>query len=194
MTHSASPEETLSKRDPVLGHVIASQPDRWPRRPNEYPIWGLVRIVMAQQISTQMACGIASRAKLAFPQMASPGCDTVPTLKDLQAFGLPKQRAESCLEILNRSQEILAKVEQGQPWELVLRGIRGVGPWTISTFRIMVLRHPDVLPLGDVGLERAVRSIYGDLSSVERLGENWRPFRSVASWYLWRTLGNVQLG
>jgi DNA-3-methyladenine glycosylase II len=58
----------------------------------------------------------------------------------------------------------------------------------------MVLRDPDVLPLGDVGLERAVANVYGGSHHVEELAENWRPYRSVACWYLWRTLGNKQLG
>lgn len=58
----------------------------------------------------------------------------------------------------------------------------------------MVLREPYVLPLGDVGLERAILKIYGPGRDVELLAEHWRPFRSVACWYLWRTLGNKQLG
>jgi DNA-3-methyladenine glycosylase II len=58
----------------------------------------------------------------------------------------------------------------------------------------MVLREPDVLPLGDVGLERAVRNVYGDAADVQQLAEKWKPYRSVACWYLWRTLGNKQLG
>jgi DNA-3-methyladenine glycosylase II len=58
----------------------------------------------------------------------------------------------------------------------------------------MVLREPDVLPLGDVGLERAIANVYGRPHGVESLAERWRPFRSVACWYLWRTLGNEQLG
>lgn len=83
---------------------------------------------------------------------------------------------------------------QGQSWEQALAGIKGIGPWTIAVFRIMVLRDPDVLPLGDVGLERAIANVYGNASNVEHLSEAWRPFRSVACWYLWRTLGNEQLG
>jgi DNA-3-methyladenine glycosylase II len=58
----------------------------------------------------------------------------------------------------------------------------------------MVLRNPDELPSGDVGLERAVANVYGMAHTIEHLGETWRPFRSVACWYLWRTLGNEQLG
>lgn len=85
-------------------------------------------------------------------------------------------------------------MQQGVTWELAIAGIKGVGPWTISTFRVMVLRDPDVLPLGDVGIEGAVRNVYGEAAYVQQLGERWKPYRSVACWYLWRTLGNKQLG
>jgi len=85
-------------------------------------------------------------------------------------------------------------VNQGQSWEEALKGIKGIGPWTIAVFRIMVLRDPDVLPLGDVGLERAIANVYGPNQDVQKLAEKWRPYRSVACWYLWRTLGNEQLG
>ena len=150
MTLLPHAEETLSTSDPVLRDIIASQSDRWPSQPTEDPIWGLIRIVMAQQVSTRAACGIAGRAKAAFPQMTMATSDLIPTPEDLRALGLPKRRAQSCVEILHRSQEILGKVKEGQTWELALTDIKGIGPWTISTFRIMVLRHPDVLPLGDV--------------------------------------------
>jgi 3-methyladenine DNA glycosylase/8-oxoguanine DNA glycosylase len=109
-------------------------------------------------------------------------------------MGLPERRAQCCVTILQRSDEIRAKVQQGQPWGEALAGIKGIGPWTLAVFRIMVLREPDVLPLGDVGLERAITNVYGRPRCVERLGDRWRPFRSVACWYLWRTLGNEQLG
>jgi len=109
-------------------------------------------------------------------------------------MGLPERRAQCCVDIVRRSKDILAKVQQGQTWEEALAGIKGIGPWTLSVFRIMVLREPDELPLGDIGLQRAIANIYGASSDVECLGEAWRPFRSVACWYLWRTLGNEQLG
>ena len=96
--------------------------------------------------------------------------------------------------IAKTSGEILDRVRLGCSWDDVLSDIKGVGPWTIGVFRIMVLRDPDVLPMGDVGLLRAVRNIYGTTANIECLGDNWRPFRSTACWYLWRTLGNEQLG
>jgi DNA-3-methyladenine glycosylase II len=189
-----SAERLLSARDHTLGRVIASESARWPSRPTEDPIWGLVRIVMAQQIATQVACRLAERVKAAYPDLTAPSPATVPEATSLRMFGLPKRRAQCCVTILQKSDDIRAKVQQGHTWDDALTGIKGIGPWTLAVFRIMVLRNPDELPLGDVGLERAIANVYRRSRNIERLGENWRPFRSVACWYLWRTLGNEQLG
>jgi DNA-3-methyladenine glycosylase II len=186
-------ERLLSAHDSILSKVISSQSSRWPSQSTENSIWGLIRIVMAQQVSTLVACRIAQRAAAAHPQLLAPSPLAVPDPTSLRTIGLSQRRAQCCAEIVRRSDDILASVEEGMPWEDALKGIKGIGPWTISVFRIMVLREPDVLPLGDVGLERAIDNIYGRRRNVERLGETWRPFRSVACWYLWRTLGNAQL-
>jgi DNA-3-methyladenine glycosylase II len=174
--------------------VIAAQQARWPARPTEDPIWGLVRIIMAQQISTRVACRLAEQAKTAYPGIEAPSRNAAPDWESLRALGLSERRARCCFTVLHRSDEIRAKVREGLPWEEVLAGVKGIGPWTLSVFRIMVLRNPDELPSGDVGLDRAVTNVYGKAYDAERLGETWRPFRSVACWYLWRTLGNEQLG
>jgi len=187
-------ERSLSARDPTLARLVTSQSARWPSRATEDPIWGLLRIVMAQQVSTLVACRLAERAKSAHPRLLTPTPVDAPDPASLRAIGLSQRRAECCTDIVRQSDEILAKVEQGHTWEQALAGIKGIGPWTIAVFRIMVLRDPDVLPLGDVGLERAIENVYGAAQDVEKLGEKWRPFRSVACWYLWRTLGNQQLG
>lgn len=149
---------------------------------------------MAQQVSTLVACRLAERARAAHPQLHTPSPAVAPAPAALRAIGLSQRRAECCADIVRRSDDILLKVAQGNTWQQALAGIKGIGPWTISVFRIMVLRDPDVLPLGDIGLERAIKTVYRTRRNVERLGEIWRPFRSVACWYLWRTLGNEQLG
>lgn len=188
------PEMVLSSRDSTLARVIANQKARWPAHPTEDPIWGLIRMIMAQQISTRAACRLAERVISSHPTIVTPEPATLPDWKDLRLLGLSERRAQCCVTILERAEELRDRVRQGQPWEEALAGIKGIGPWTIGVFRIMVLRDPDVLPLHDVGLERAVVNIYGEHEKVERLSEAWRPFRSVACWYLWRTLGNEQLG
>lgn len=151
-------------------------------------------MIMAQQISTRAACRLAERVISAYPTIATPSPTALPDWKYLRALGLSERRAKSCITILERSEEIRANVALGKVWEEALVGVKGIGPWTLAVFRIMVLRDPDVLPAGDVGLERAVSNVYGKEQRVEHLGETWRPFRSVACWYLWRTLGNEQLG
>ncbi len=188
------PEQRLAGRDPKLAAVIASQSARWPSRPVEDPIWGLLRIVMAQQISTSVACRLAQRVKSAFPRLTRPSPDATPESTSLRSLGLTQRRAECCVDIVRRSEEIRARVKEGQTWGEALAGIKGIGPWTLAVFHIMVLRDPDVLPTGDIGLQRAIRNIYGAPYDVESLSEMWKPYRSVACWYLWRTLGNEQLG
>jgi DNA-3-methyladenine glycosylase II len=191
---TAFPEHVLSSCDSKLAVVIAAQSVPWPSRPTEDPIWGLLRVIMAQQISTKVACRMAERAIATSPQLSEPTPDAVPDVAAFRTLGLSQRRAECCVNIVAKSDEIRAKVRQGQTWEEALSGIKGIGLWTLAVFRIMVLRDPDVLPTGDVGLQRAIANIYGTSADVEALGESWRPFRSVACWYLWRTLGNEQLG
>jgi len=187
-------EHWLSTNDPILANIIIAQSERWPCDPTEDPVWGLVRMVMAQQISTHMACRLAERVRTLYPSITKPSQDKLPEITALRACGLPERRAQCCISILTRSEEIRAKVRQGQLWTDVIGGIKGIGPWTLGVFRVMVLREPDELPLGDVGLERAITNLYGKCNSVQLLAEKWRPYRSVACWYLWRTLGNEQLG
>ena len=187
-------EFKLSSKDHLLGEVIRSASEYWPCSPKEDPIWGLVRIVMAQQISTQAACRLAERVKSAHLSITTPSPLSIPEVSNLRSLGLSERRAQCCVNILQRADEIRGEIRSGETWESALSGIKGIGPWTRAVFRIMVLREPDVLPLGDVGLERAVANVYGPGRDLGQLAENWRPFRSVACWYLWRTLGNEQLG
>ena len=192
--HFENVGQYLSNRDPRLAPIIQKSSVVWTSTPSEDPIWGLVRIVVAQQLSTRQACGLANRIREAYPRITRPVPEIAPEPSSLRAFGLPKRRAQCCVDIIKQSDEIRTKVGRGHTWEQALAGIKGIGPWTFSVFRIMVLRDPDALALGDVGLERAIANVYGPGHDVEQLSVKWRPYRSVACWYLWRTLGNEQLG
>jgi DNA-3-methyladenine glycosylase II len=188
------PEVQLSTSDCILAHIIATQQERWPADPTEDPIWGLLRMVMAQQISTRVACQIAEGFKVAYPEIITPSPAVIIDLSYMRSLGLPQRRAECCAEIVRKSDEIRESVRQGKTWEEALSGIKGIGPWTLAVFRIMVLREADELPKGDVGLLRAISNVYGPSADIEEISEKWRPYRSVACWYLWKTLGNEQLG
>lgn len=70
----------------------------------------------------------------------------------------------------------------------------GVGRWTAEMFLIFGLKRPDVLSLGDVGLQRAARLLFGEDESLEAIGTRWQPYRSIASWYLWQSLDAAPIG
>jgi DNA-3-methyladenine glycosylase II len=74
--------------------------------------------------------------------------------------------------------------------------VRGIGNWTAEMFLIFHLHRPDVLPLGDLGLINAIRRVYAgecslSLEEIRQLSRRWQPYRTVATWYLWRSLDPV---
>lgn len=74
-----------------------------------------------------------------------------------------------------------------------LTQVKGIGVWTVHMFLMFALRRPNVLPTGDLGIRNAIRKAYGMAelprpADIEALAESWRPYRTVASWYLWRSL------
>jgi DNA-3-methyladenine glycosylase II len=78
---------------------------------------------------------------------------------------------------------------------VALTQIKGIGRWTAEMFLIFRLQRPDVLPIGDLGIVNAIQKAYRlrrkpTPDRLRKLGEAWRPYRSVACWYLWRTLDN----
>ena len=76
-----------------------------------------------------------------------------------------------------------------------LTQVKGIGRWSAEMFLMFRLHRPDVLPVGDLGIVNAVKNVYRlrkkpDAERIRKIGEAWRPYRSVASWYLWRSLDN----
>ena len=78
----------------------------------------------------------------------------------------------------------------------MLIAIKGIGRWTAEMFLIFHLARPDVFPIADIGVQNAIQKHYGgarplSLARMEKIAATWRPFRSVATWYLWRSLDPV---
>ena len=76
-----------------------------------------------------------------------------------------------------------------------LTKVKGIGRWSAEMFLMFRLHRPDVLPVDDLGIVNAVKAVYGlrkrpDAKRLRKIGEAWKPYRSVASWYLWRSLDN----
>jgi DNA-3-methyladenine glycosylase II len=188
------PEAVLCSKDPVLLKVISSQNERWSDSPDPDPIWGLIGVVISQQISTKAALTIRGRVAPYYPELVKRALSPRITVERLRACGVSPRKAECCASIATNAEKIYQQIRSYGEWEETLLKISGIGPWTLAIFRIFVLRQTDILPVGDLGLERAIRLHYPAGSELRLVSEAWKPYRSVACWYLWRSLGNPPLG
>jgi DNA-3-methyladenine glycosylase II len=153
----------------------------------------LLRAVIAQQISNQSARTILERLRTRIG--VSPDEILRASIEDLRACGLSPRKAacirriaqmESTGEFRIPAYGCSAQLPQ------MLCNIPGVGPWTAEMVLVFGLHCPDIWPLSDHGLITAARSAYGVDSRQEliHLGERFRPYRTHAAWYLWRSLEN----
>jgi DNA-3-methyladenine glycosylase II len=166
------------------------------------PFTLLVGCVISQQISTKAARSIFARLAEAVGGPPVPR-DRIArmTAKQFQACGVsgPKQRTLRAVAAHVRANPDLLPGIPERDDELIreqLTTITGIGPWTVDMFLMFSLGRPDVLPVGDFGLRAAVRNEFGlkelpKPPELETIGEPWRPYRSIATWYLWRSLGFV---
>jgi DNA-3-methyladenine glycosylase II len=187
------PETFLCAKDQTLCNIIVAMRERWSDRPDPAPILGLLSTVISQQISTKAALTLRKRVIDTYPSLTR-GLFAGVSVEGLLTCGLPKRKAECCAYLVVNAHSILRQVATGKSWDEVLLPISGIGKWTVTIFRILVLREPDVLPSGDLGLDRAFSNHYPAGAKIGLVSECWRPYRSVACWYLWRSLGNPSLG
>jgi DNA-3-methyladenine glycosylase II len=162
----------------------------------------LVRAIVFQQLSTKAASTIYGRLASLVPG-GTPTPETLAAVTDeqLRAAGISRQKAaylrDLCSKVRTGALD-LNTVESMQDEEVIaaLVQVKGIGRWSAEMFLIFRLHRPDVLPLGDLGIVNAIRKVYGlrkkpSADRIQRIGDAWRPYRSVASWYLWRSLDNV---
>lgn len=187
-------EKILCSNDAVLAQVIEPAVDRWSAARSSNLLWGLIGVIASQQISTKAALSIRAKIAQRFSGIAEGLVGGSISADDLRACGLSPRKAECCAYICANAETIVRQVESGCDWEQTLLDISGIGPWTITIFRMLVLREPDLLPSGDLGLERAFAKLYPPSADLRSVSNSWKPFRSVACWYLWRSLGNPPLG
>jgi DNA-3-methyladenine glycosylase II len=186
----------LARRDPVLGAIIRAHPGITLARRGE-PFFTLARSIVGQQISVKAAQSVWDRFAAAAPGM-TPARVLELDLVALRACGLSARKAEYVRDLAGKfhdgtlhgtlwstmgDEEIIAELIQ----------VRGIGRWTAEMFLIFNLLRPDVFPIDDLGLQRAMRLHYfgGRAASAKRLrkvADLWCPWRSVATWYLWRSL------
>src|SRR5207302_6903516 len=191
----------LARRDPVLKRLIGTiGPCTLWHNPNRFA--ALVRSIIAQQISTKAAAAISARLEqaLAPAVVSAAGILALPG-EQLRAAGLSAAKTLSLIDLAQRVNEQtlpLDALHELTDDEVIanLVPVRGIGPWTAEMFLIFGLGRPDVLPVGDWGLRVGVQRQYGlaeppGKARLAELAEPWRPYRSIATWYFWRSLGVV---
>ncbi len=188
--------DELASRDEILRRLIAVHRDDVLRGSGD-AFRTLVNAIVGQQISVAAAAGIWRRLTGAHPRL-TPRALAEADAADLRAAGLSTRKTEYIQSIasafvdgrINPSAWSSMKDDELRD-ELV--AYRGIGPWTADMVLIFHARRPDVLPLGDLGLVNAAARLYGwdGASRTERLrqhAERWRPWRTVATWFIWRDL------
>jgi DNA-3-methyladenine glycosylase II len=192
----------LSRKCPVMKRLVKQVgPCTWTPAADD-PFTMLVRCVIYQQISTKAARSIYEKLLA--------GCGGAPVCHDrllamteaeFRACGVsgPKQRAiRAIAEHVAANPDLLPGIDTRDEPTLrkQLVAIKGIGPWSVDMFLMFGLARPDVLPVGDYGLRAGVKKAF-DLAELptaaelEEIAAPWKPYRSVATWYFWRSLGPV---
>jgi DNA-3-methyladenine glycosylase II len=191
------------RRDPVLRATIARiGPCRLGERQRHDHLTALVAAVVGQQLSGRAAATIFGRLIALFPdqRLSSAGVSALDDLA-LRKVGLSAQKIgylrDLCGHLANgtlRLEELDALSDDDVIARLTM--VKGFGRWTAEMFLMFRLLRPDVLPVGDLGINKAVQRLYKlrkppNPERLVRIGEAWRPYRSVACWYLWQSLAKT---
>ncbi|WP_425259448.1 DNA-3-methyladenine glycosylase family protein [Rubrivivax sp. RP6-9] len=190
----------LSRRDRVMKKLIPKFGEARLRSRGD-AFTTLARSIVGQQISVKAAQSVWDRfaATVGGPatHLPPPAVRLLP-VETLRAAGLSARKSEYLLDLARHFDEGNVHVGQWQEMDdeaiiAELIAIRGIGRWTAEMFLIFHLMRPNVMPLDDLGLIKGISVNYFSGEPVSRaeareVGEAWAPFRSVATWYIWRSL------
>lgn len=191
----------LSNADPVMrGIVERVGPLRIEYREPTFET--LVRSIVFQQLSGTVARVILGRLHGALPDgRITPEAILKLRIPKMRKLGLSGAKTEYIRDLARQTREGAVRFEElpEAPDEDVIAAltqVKGIGVWTAQMFLIFALRRPDVLPVGDLGVRKAMQRAYSleDLpkpGKMEELAVPWRPYCSAASWYLWRSLDGI---
>ena len=192
----------LRRVDRQLARVI-KQAGPFTHRPQKMqsPFQSLLRAIVSQQLSGKAAESIFRRVSELYPARSALKPEAVLKTPDqkLRAAGLSRAKVlavkDLSAKVLEGAVPTLAKLKKMDDEEIVSRliEVRGVGRWTVEMMLMFRLGRPDVLPATDFGVRKGFMLTYGtrNMPTPKALlehGQLWRPFRSVASWYLWRAV------
>jgi len=190
----------LMRRDPLLAATIKRiGPCGLASRQYTDHLTALVRAIVGQQLSGKAAATIFQRFCGLFPD----GVISVSVLSSfddpaLRAVGLSGQKVSYLRDLSARVTDGRLNLEEldSLPDEQVIErlvAVKGFGRWTAEMFLMFRLHRPDVLPVADLGIMKAIQNIYRlrkrpKPEKMLKIGEAWRPYRTIASWYLWQSL------
>lgn len=193
----------LRTSDPVLSAII-ERVGKYGIQFREPDFESLVRSIVYQQLSGRVASVIFGRLSAAVKDVITP--ETVLKLRPsrMRSLGLSTQKTAYIRDLARHTragtvvfEELGALTDEEVIERLTV--VKGIGVWTAHMFLIFALKRTNVLPTGDLGIRTAIRKAYNletlpTPEEMERMAECWRPYCSVASWYLWRSLeGEAQL-
>jgi len=195
----------LSRVDPVMQRLVVAYPEIHLTRRSD-PFTTLARAIVGQQISVKAAQAIWDRLVAASggsgePVRLDPARIARMRLPSLAKVGLSARKAEYVRDL---AQHFVTGELDPARWPALddealitaLVDVKGIGRWTAEMFLIFHELRPDVFPLDDIGLQKGIALHYfagrrRARRTLERLGKRWRPYRSVATWYLWRSLDPI---
>jgi DNA-3-methyladenine glycosylase II len=204
--------EELAAADPILGRLIErAGPYRLRLKSQHSPFEALLESIIYQQLHGKAAAAILKRLITFFGEL-HPAPEHLLAAPDerLRGCGLSGSKVLALRDLaaktLDGTVPTLAQIRRLPDQEIIdrLTAVRGIGPWTVEMLLIFRLGRPDVLPVSDYGVRKGFALTFGRLSQrvinarpfdtallpipaqMLRRGERWRPWRSVASWYLWR--------
>ena len=190
----------LKTKDPVLAAIIG-RVGPYKIEYREPVFQTLVRSIVFQQLNGKAATTIFNRlAEAAKVTPLTPEAILKMRPQKMRAAGLSKQKTIYIRELARRTRdgdiqfERLPEMEDAAIIEILTR-VKGVGVWTVQMFLMFALQRPNVLPVGDLGVRAAMKKAYGlaelpKPQEMESIAAAWHPYRSVASWYMWRSLEN----
>lgn len=187
----------LQRADPVMRDIIR-QVGAYRIEFRDPSFETLVKSIVYQQLSGRVASVIFGRLVQAAGGKITP--ERILKLRPvrMRAAGLSGQKTAYIRDLARqtRDRRVIFEELAALPDDAVieqLTQVKGIGVWTVHMFLMFALRRPNVLPTGDLGIRNAIRKAYGMAElpkpgEIETLAAPWHPYRTVASWYLWRSL------
>jgi len=200
----AKARRVLMRRDPVLAPVIRQHKERSPLdRPVLDPFPSLVRVIAGQQISTKAAATIYGRLAALMPGGVQPEAMLALSDDEFRQAGMSRQKITYLRDLAAKvvSGELpihsLHELTDDEVIDAIVK-VKGLGRWSAEMFLMFRLHRPDVLPVDDLGIVNAVHRLYRlrkkpAADRILKIGEAWRPYRTIACWYLWRSLENIPI-